>query len=253
MIVNYSEDGWEVITQRAHGILAAQFGLQWKKNERPHRWLETILAIAEHDDAEVELDGENLITDKGGPLNFSMKTFDKQHCENLFMLAITKSRYIALLTSMHMDFLYSPEEKTNSEAKSFLQQQRKLQAFWRRELKINKEEALKIYYLMEWCDALSLLICRKQLQPEQRAVEISYGPDKTSYYLYELKEKTITLDPWPFEIPAFEVRVESRMIPKLEFEGSADFRKAFMEAMAKENVYRVIKAKSQLRKKKNKV
>ena len=55
MIANYTENGWQVVTQRAHGILAAQFAYHWKKSERPDRWVETLLAIAEHDDAEVEL------------------------------------------------------------------------------------------------------------------------------------------------------------------------------------------------------
>ena len=253
MIVNYTENGWEVITQRAHGILAGQFGFHWKKSERPKRWLETILAISEHDDVEVELNGENLLTENGGPLNFTMKTFDEPLCESLYMLAITKSRYIALLTSMHMDFLYRREEKSNNRAKIFLQEQRKLQTRWRRELGIKKEEALRIYYLMEWCDALSLLICRKLWQPEQRAVEISYGPDKTGYYLYELKENTLTLDPWPFEDASFEVRIETRMIPQVEFPNSGAFRKAFLEASVQETVYNFTKSKSRLNRKANKV
>jgi hypothetical protein len=55
MIVNYTEAGWEVITQRAHGLLAAQIAGQWKHIVRTGRWTETLLAIAEHDDAQVEL------------------------------------------------------------------------------------------------------------------------------------------------------------------------------------------------------
>jgi hypothetical protein len=75
MIVNYTPDGWEVITQRSHGLLAMQLGMEWKQAARPQRWAETLLAIAEHDDAEVELDGEHLLTPRGGPLNFDMKQF----------------------------------------------------------------------------------------------------------------------------------------------------------------------------------
>src|SRR3954463_6726617 len=134
MIVIYKRNGWEVVTQRAHGIGAAQAAMQWQVKERPERWLETLLAIAEHDDAEVELGGENLLTDTGGPLDFSMKRFDLQHCEQLSTLTITKSRYIALLVSMHMEFLHREEEKENPEAHTFLEKQRILQAKWLREL-----------------------------------------------------------------------------------------------------------------------
>ncbi len=35
MIVNYTEIGWEIILQRAHGSLAAQIAAHWKKEERP--------------------------------------------------------------------------------------------------------------------------------------------------------------------------------------------------------------------------
>src|SRR5947209_10326774 len=101
--------------------------MQWKIQERSKRWLESLLAIAEHDDAEVELDGENLLTEAGGPLNFAMKTFDLVHSQRLSMLTITKSRYIALLASMHMQFLHSNEAKENKVAKQFLEEQKRLQ------------------------------------------------------------------------------------------------------------------------------
>lgn len=55
---------------------------EWKISDRPERWLETLLAIAEHDDAEIELDGENLLSSTGGLLKFSRKEFDLAHYEN---------------------------------------------------------------------------------------------------------------------------------------------------------------------------
>src|SRR5438874_1948302 len=152
MIVNYSEQGWQVFTQRAHGLLAAQLAFYWKEDQRPPRWMETLLAIAEHDDAEVELDGENLLTPQGGPLNFDMKTFDLEHCKRLSRFSETKSRYVALLTSMHMEFLYGKEAGTGEQAKVFLQEQQKLQAAWRQELNLTREAAGRIYALLEWCD-----------------------------------------------------------------------------------------------------
>jgi hypothetical protein len=253
MIVNYNEGGWEIITQRAHGILAAQLALHWKAAQRPARWLETLLAIAEHDDAEVELDGENLLTEKGGPLNFDMKVFDLAHCEKLSRLTLTKSRYIALLTSMHTEFLYRKDEKKNSEAKTFLAEQRKLQTAWRKELGMSKMEAEKIYAFMEWCDACSLLICQGQMQPEQRAVEISHGPDKVKYQLYQLDENQLTLHPWPFEVASFTVQYECRTISQLQFTTSADFRKAFLAAPVKDTTWQVVKKKTPTKLKMTKV
>lgn len=248
MIVNYKETGWEVITQRAHGIVAAQVAMHWKAKERPKRWMETLLAIAEHDDAEVELSGENLLTATGGPLNFAMKHFDIQHCKQLAILTITKSRYIALLVSMHMDFLYRKEEQDNNEVHQFLEHQRSLQNEWRTQLGINKKESERIYYLLEWCDAFSLLICRQLLQPEQRGIEISTGPDGQVYHLFETGSSTLTVDPWPFEADTFTISYESRELNQLKFESSAEFRTAFIHAAIKENVWQVAKNKGGLKK-----
>ncbi len=241
MIVNYKEEGWQVITQRAHGIVAAQIAFQWRIKDRPQRWVEMVLAIAEHDDAENELDGENLLTPTGGPLNFDMKVFELPHCIKLASLTITKSRYIALLTSMHMEFLYNKDKAADPEATAFLQEQKALQNSWRTELKISKEEALRIYDLLEWCDALSLLVCKGDMQPEQRSVEISTGPDKKKYHLIQVDETTLSVTPWPFEPKKFTVNFDYRTIQQMQFKSSAAFRAAFLEARVKEKNWTFVK------------
>ncbi len=227
MIVNYTEAGWELITQRAHGILAAQLAQHWKKKGRPQRWLETLLAIAEHDDAMIELDGEHLLTEAGGPLNFTMKNFELEHCLRLSRFTQSKSRFIALLTSMHMDFVYRKDMAQDPAAKAFLLEQRALQARWRKELDIGKEEAEKIYAFMEWCDAFSLLLCQRAVQPESRAVEISRGPEQEKYELFQAGDGQLTLVPWPFEVNSFEVAFESRTIAQLQFTSSKELRTLF--------------------------
>lgn len=234
MIANYTRQGWELITQRAHGILAAQVALHWKKAQRPERWMETLLAIAEHDDAMIELDGEDLITEAGGPINFKMKNFELEHCVRLSRFTRSKSRYIALVTSMHMDFVYRKDMEADPTARAFLEEQRRLQAAWRKELGMSKEEAERIYAFMEWCDAFSLLLCQHAIQPESRTVEISRGPDKTKYELCQVGEGQLTLLPWPFEEERFEVYFESRLVPQLAFQSSDELRSAFLEAPVKE-------------------
>lgn len=239
MIVTYKEDGWQVVTQRSHGILAAQLGANWRVKDRPERWTETVLAIAEHDDAEVELDGENLLTPTGGPLNFDMKVFDMAHYEKLSMLTLTKNRYIALLTSLHIEFLNSKAADDNKECKKFLKEQAAQRVKWRKALHISEAESLRIYDLLEWCDAFSLLLCQWHLPPEERKLEISNGPDKKMYYLVQIDEDTITVEPWPFEIKNFTVSFEYRVVKQLQFASSAEFRKAFLKAPVKEKSWHV--------------
>jgi len=236
MIVNYTNQGWEIVTQRAHGLLAAQLAAHWAIKERPQRWTETLLAIAEHDDARTELESDELLTPQGGPLNFDMQLFDESHCRRLANFSLSKSRYIALLTSMHMVFLYKKEESSNSLVKPFLKEQLSLQKQWMKDLQMEVKEAERIYHLLEWCDACSLLLCRHEVQPEQRTIEISRGPAQKPYQL-QTTGNSLTVYPWPFEETSFEVRVEKRLLGQLQFVNNNEFKKCFSEAQVEEAVW----------------
>ncbi|RYY52650.1 MAG: DUF3891 family protein [Chitinophagaceae bacterium] len=228
MIVKYREEGWEIVTQRSHGIVAAQIGFNWKFGELPAHWVEVMMSIAEHDDAENELDGENLLTATGGPLNYDMKKFDLEHCMNLASLTIVKSRTIALLTSLHMEFLYASAKPENKKAVRFLADQKKLRSQWMKELSITEKQTMELYNLLQWCDALSLLICKDDMQEEQRKTEISVGPHNVTYYLTKIDEHTLTVEPWPFACEKFPVYYERRHLPRLVFSSSAEFRDQFL-------------------------
>jgi len=251
MIVNYTKKGWQVVTQRAHGILAAQLAAEWKISKRPGRWMETLLAIAEHDDAEEELDGQNLLTRTGGPVNFNMKEFDRAYYEKLSLLTITKNRYIALLISLHIEFLCRKEAETNTKAKTFLKEQGILRQKWMHELKLKEKEVLRIYDLLEWCDACSLLLCQDLVQPEKRKLEISTGPNKKPYFVLQAGDQKLTVTPWPFETEKFVVHFEWRLMYQLQFTSSAEFRKEFLKAEVRETTWEVVHKTAP--KKKNKV
>lgn len=242
MIVNYTEQGWEIITQRAHGLLAGQLMLHWAIKQRPERWMETLLAVAEHDDAHIELENDEVLTPQGGPLHFAMRAFDAEHCRRVQNFALSKSRYIALLHSMHMDFLYRDEAKKNKDVKTYLAGQAQLQKQWRNELHISEQEAGKLYALLEWCDALSLLLCQHKIQPEQRAIDISRGPTPGENQLKQLANGTLTVTPWPFEDDAFGVQVESRLLTQLQFKNNDEFKAAFLAAPVNELAWRFARA-----------
>eukprot|EP01037_Dinobryon_pediforme_P013148 gene13148-13250_t len=118
------------------------------------RWIETLLAIAEHDDAQVELERVDLLTPQGGPVDFKMKVFDERHCIQTLDFAWPKSRNIALLCSMHLEFIYGAACAENAKAAKFIKEQKLLQKHWRKELNLTTAEAPRDYRLLEWCDAL---------------------------------------------------------------------------------------------------
>jgi len=171
-----------------------------------------------------------------------MKTFELPHCQQMIDFSLSKSRYIALLTSMHANFLHVKEAQTNPQAKAFLQEQEVLRINWRKALKISQEEAEKTYALLEWCDAFSLLICQKLYQPEQRSMEISNGPDQQGNQLIQLDNETLTVKPWPFEADTFTIRYDSRLISKLSFADSVEFKQYLLAAEVTENCWIVKKS-----------
>lgn len=226
MIVNYTEAGWLIITQRSHGLLAAQICAQWKKSNQPQRWVETLIATAEHDDAHHELEREDLLEDTGGPKNFKAIPFEEAYCEKLLNLALSKGRYIALLISRHIHFLYGQDPR----AKPYCRDLQTREKRWLKETRTTSDEIDKSYHLLEFCDALSLLICQQAVQPENRTIEISKGPDGQSYQLRSTDNQRLTVSPWPFEADSFKVNYESRLLGQLTFNDTAEFKQVFFSA-----------------------
>jgi len=228
MIVNYTESGWEIITQRSHGLLAAQICAHWKKNDQPERWVDTLIATAEHDDVYNEFENEDLLNPSGGPINFNTTSFKKEYADRLIAMAETKSAYIALLITRHILFVHGPDPK----AASFIKALREREKKWIHVAQSSKEEVRRGYELLEFCDAFSLLICQQQIQPEQRKIEISSGPDGTAYEMHAVGEG-LKVNPWPFEETSFVVSYESRILPQLAFKSTAEFRKMIADAEVK--------------------
>ncbi len=219
MIVNYTERGWSIVLQRAHGLLAAQICGQWKRDNQPERWVETLIATAEHDDGKDEMQDSDLIQENGGPKNFKMNPFQKDSCESLIERAMLKSRYIGILTSMHMRFLYQSDVSAKQYCRSLAVKEKR----WISEADTTAEQVSASYELLEFCDSFSLLICQDLIQPEQRKMEISNGPDGKVYQLSMAENGNMIVDPWPFQNDSFTVGYERREMSQLAFSSNAEF------------------------------
>jgi hypothetical protein len=229
MIVNYNDAGWEIIMQRAHGLLAAQICARWKTSNQPTRWMDTLIATAEHDDVYNEFEDDELLNENGGPVNFKMSGFRQDYCERQLQRALSKSRYITLLMARHIHFVYGQ----NPAAKKFIKELAKQENLWLKETKASKKEIDASYELLEFCDAFSLLICQNLVQPEGRRIEISNGPDGRKYMLSAVDDGCLTVEDWPFETDEFSVWYESRTLAQLSFKNPEEFKKAL--ALAKVN------------------
>lgn len=229
MIVNYTEKGWSIISQCSHGMLAAQICSNYKKSLQPIKWVETLVATANHDDANNEFDRENLLEETGGPANFKMDPFDVSFCDYLIHMGMAKSRYVGLLISRHIQFLYNQDPKAQAYCKDLKTKERK----WLKEAGATKTEIDRSYKLLEFCDAFSLLICQKLIQPKGRKIEISEGPEGKSYEMFSGHNDQLIVSPWPFETDSFGINYEERIINQLTFSDTEEFKKAFFSAPVK--------------------
>lgn len=239
MIVKPHPEGWEIIFQRSHGLLAAQIGFYWQQAQRPVRWLETLVAIAEHDDAQEDFTGHNYITEAGAPKNFKMDAISLEQPRKITDYAYRKSRWVGLMDSMHVSFIYEPKRGLDKAMDKLLDEQREKQKQTRNALKVTQKEAQYAYKLVEWCDAFSLLLCQDLIQPEERKMDISRGPDGTIHRVWQRQpDQTLAVEPWCFEAGTFEVRIETRLLRQLAFKDDFELEKALKAAEIIEKTWR---------------
>lgn len=234
MIVNSHKEGWEIIHQRAHGLLAMIIASHWRADLRPKRWIETMLAIAEHDDGQIEWNDRNHLTDAGAPLDFSLAEFTMVQLKRITELSQYKSRWVALLISMHMSYLYEIKRGESKAIDDFLDEQKANQKKWCKVLNVSTSEVQAAYALMQWCDRLSLILCKQQLPEGERWLDISKGPDNRLYRIMQRKDTTLRVDPWPFEHESFTLEVEASYLNQLSFKNDEELllhiKKAQIEA-----------------------
>jgi hypothetical protein len=241
MIVNVKRNGWEIIHQRAHGLLAMQLASHWRPDQRAIRWIETLLAIAEHDDSQEDWQGTNHLNDNGTPMNFDMKKFSLTQARRVTAMSEQKSRWIALLISRHMSFLYEPMRGDNRELDAFLDEQKQRQQRFSRELKVKAAEVQYAYDLMQWCDQFSLILCLDDLPAGQRALEISKGPDGRRYEVVQRTDTTLKVEPWPFESDELTVEVEACVIHQLSFANDSQLLEAIKASPTQTKTWRLTK------------
>ena len=230
MIVKSKDYGWEVIHQQAHGLLALQLALHWHPEKRPINWVETLVALTEHDDGQDAWADRNHLTQAGAPLDFNIQGYSVGQARRMVEIALEKSRWNALMVSMHASFLYEPMRQENKEMAAFLDEQRKNQRDWLRTLRVSQSQAQYAYAFVQWCDACSLILCQDLIPPSGRRLEISPGPDQVPYFLFQQADESLCVEPWPFDVDSFIIGVEAFELKQLAFKNDQALYEAIQQA-----------------------
>lgn len=230
MIVNKRAEGWEIVFQRAHGLLAAKIAAFWPAQARPERWVETLAAIAQHDNERPGWEGHRWLDPAGAPLDFRERAFDLEQITQVAAAARYQSRWVALLTSRHLDRLYGSLREAHPTLDAFLDEQQALRTRWRRALGVRKDEVSAAYRLMYWSDRLSLLLCGRDLPDDGYHLELGAGPDQTMHTVAVRDDGSILVEPWPFEPDRLALSVEAYYPEGMTFAVDEELQQALESA-----------------------
>ena len=230
MIVTSHQKGWKIINQRSHGLLAAMLAYQYDIDLPNDIMVPTLIAIAEHDDGVAETTQNKNLTKAGAPRHFKVsddsKKSDLTQQINVMEISSSKSQLNALLTSLHIEFLLGgTHDGKDEKLDAFLKGQEKNRKDILKHLNIDQNYADRLYRLVEWCDAFSLLICMDKIQPKGRKMEISQSPDGDMNQTFYKANKEITVAPWVFRNDTFKVFYEYKILEQLKFNSIEAFNK----------------------------
>jgi len=229
MIVASHQKGWKIINQRSHGLLAAMIAYQYDIDLPNEIMVPALIAIAEHDDGVSETIQNKNLTDAGAPRNFKIsddsKKSDLTQQVNVMEISSSKSELNALLTSLHINFLYGSHDGKDKKLEVFLKDQEKNRKDILKHLDIDKKYADRLYRFFEWCDAFSLLICMDKIQSEGRKMEVSKSPDGDMNQTFYKAGNEITVEPWVFRNNTFKVFYEYKILEQLKFNSIEEFNK----------------------------
>ncbi len=240
MIVNELENTWEIIYQRSHANLAAILVAAWQKKDHVPRWTELIIATAQHDDQEMFWSDTQHLTDAGIPLDFTDGELNTRRIQanSVIQNAYRQGVWIALLISRHNSYLYEPYRGEDKHLDEFLDQQKKNQEIWRKSLSYSQKTVDSAYSFVQWADALSLILCRRELPEYGDCVDVTTDKYGNMIQLIQRSDDTLSLKPWILEDYKLEVSVEARYLEKRNFSNEIAFQKALSEATIKDRVWR---------------
>ncbi|WP_143961067.1 DUF3891 family protein [Litoribacter populi] len=226
MIVLDRGTHFSIIYQRAHGMLAAKIAEKLEPALRPPAkyWLETLVAIADHDDGRREWNDDFHLNEHHFPKDFTEYQFDYEQVTRVVNTAECKSSWVCLMVSMHLVELYSDLE----EAAELIDDELKRQKNLREQLHLPKDDAEAYYRIVKWCDELSLRICKEQFPDNFPGEFLEKLPRGKSSYLG--KKADLVVYPWVFEKEKVCFEYEFRNIPKREYKNDSDLRQELNKA-----------------------
>lgn len=227
MIVDHTAEGWEIIFQSAHALLAGRLAPAMSGLSSTPYWVETLAAIVDHDDLKESFGKNVYITSLGAPKDFTefALTANERYREvkRRIQSGYRKHRWIGLVASRHAEGLYGGEN-TSRRLQTLLEVERTRRQTVLGELGATREDLEKSYELLSFCDRTSLILCQNEIPAMHRRSEIITSNKGQRYELWEREDRSLAVDPWPFH-ESFVVSVEVRTVNQLEFSSDRELER----------------------------
>lgn len=233
MIVNQTHDGFRIIFHAAHGLLAGKIANALLPSFRPEPWFETLVAITDHDDRQLNFEEKNYLSVLGVPIDF---IDEKQNIYEILKRikritreAKNKSSWTRLMISFHIEFLYGALAETSSYLKQFFIEDANERTVILKLYNLSIEQARANYEVLRFCDRLSLILCKDETPALGRLLEINHSIKDKTYFVKQNKEGHITIEPWVFQTNVIELCVEERYLEVAQFKSQKDFETQLMQ------------------------
>jgi len=227
MIVNKSVLGIHIIFHEAHGLLAGKIAHHIHPKYRPLHWFETLIAICEHDDRQLNFSEKNYLSEIGVPLDFTEEKEEVNavitRMRRILKSSQNKSLWVKLLISYHLEFIYSHLEDKSVKIKTFFEEEHKERKKILKEFNISDRKARAYYEVMRFCDRLSLILCKDETPSLGRLLEINTSINGDTFFIKKDEKGSLIISPWVFETEEIKLSVEERIIKEAQFKSNKDF------------------------------
>ncbi len=245
MIVNTSLEGLQIILHEAHGLLAGKIANQIAEKHRPIHWFETLIAVCEHDDRQLNFDEKDYLSDIGVPLDFTEEQYTVsevlKRMQRVLKSAEHKSLWVRLLISYHNEFIYSHMKDKSKNITNFFKKEEQERHALLKHFKITETKAKSYYEFLRFCDRLSLILCKDETPESNRKLEINTSINNDIYFIKKSDDNTLLVSPWIFEKNQFELSVEERILKDTQFKSSKNFETALKNTIPQTKSWKLSK------------
>jgi hypothetical protein len=219
------DDAVLCIGQPAHAWVAGQLAAAWGNGlfAEPRPREEVVLAATQHDLGMAEWDAAPQLNSKTGWPRSFLEMPVETHLRLWTAaprLALSQSRWVALLVAMHGEHLYARRAGEPS-VDEFLADLRAFAAAMRTSLRVSEDEAARAQRLLAAWDWMSLVLCRDAL-PATVEFERPLRMERAG-------EGAVTVSPWPFRREELSVHFDAQRLAG-RFEDDDSLREALRVA-----------------------